>query len=296
MKKFGSRLITRYIAAIQWFIPLSNQLDAATLTRAQNVVNAVLMAAFSGPFYAAAYHAMGFTAAAQEIILCCAFMFAAPFLLRATGSIFIAREVFLCAVFFNFTWLTFNLGGVNAPTAGWLITGPVVAMFLGGVRTAVFWLAMSCLAVATIYTAQVMGVVLPAHPVKDMPLLYLICDLGLYIVVVVFVLLFELTKTQGFIKLEQALKIINELAIRDELTGSHNRRHLIRLIENEKERTAAWAACSACACSTSTTSSASTIPTATWLATPSRGCSPAPCSGRSAKAIPSAATAAKSSS
>jgi diguanylate cyclase (GGDEF)-like protein len=238
MTTFGSRLIARYITAIQWFIPLDAQQDAAMLTRAQNVINAVVMAALSGPFYAAAYYALGFATAAEEILLCCAFMFTSPFLLRATGSILIAREVFLCAVFFNFTWLTFNLGGVNAPTAGWLITGPVVAMFLGGVRTAVFWLAMSCLAVATIYTMQMLGMQLPDHPVKDMPLLYLICDLGLYIVVVVFVLLFELTKTQGFIKLEQALRIINELAIRDELTGSHNRRHLIKLIEHEKDRTA----------------------------------------------------------
>ncbi len=208
------------------------------LTRAQNVINAVVMAALSGPFYAAAYYGLGFTTAAQEILLCCAFMFASPFLLRATGSIFLAREVFLCAVFFNFTWLTFHLGGVNAPTAGWLITAPVVAMFLGGVVTATFWLAMSCIAVATIYTTQLLGVAPPAHPVKDMELLYLICNIGLYVVVVVFVLLFELTKTQGFIKLERALKIINELAIRDELTGSHNRRHLIRLIEDEKDRTA----------------------------------------------------------
>jgi diguanylate cyclase (GGDEF)-like protein len=97
---------------------------------------------------------------------------------------------------------------------------------------------MSCAAVGTIYTVQMLGLPLPPHPVKDMALLYLICELGLYVVVVVFVLLFELTKTQGFIKLEQALKIINELAIRDELTGSHNRRHLIKLIENEKDRTA----------------------------------------------------------
>jgi hypothetical protein len=69
------------------------------LTRAQNVVNAVVMAALSGPFYAGTYYALGFTMAAQEILLCCAFMFTSPFLLRATGSIFIAREVFLCAVF-----------------------------------------------------------------------------------------------------------------------------------------------------------------------------------------------------
>jgi diguanylate cyclase (GGDEF)-like protein len=236
MKNAGSYWISRYINAIHWFIPAEAQQHASQLTRAQNVINAVVMAAMSGPLYALAYYLLGFPTAAKEILACCAFMFVTPFLLRATRSIMIAREVFLCAVFFNFTWLTFSLGGVNAPTAGWLITAPVVAMFLGGVRTAVFWLAMSCFAVIAIYILPLAGFPLPAHPVKDMDLLYLLCDLGLYLVIVVFVLLFELTKTQGFIKLEQALNVINELAIRDELTGSHNRRHLIGLIEQERER------------------------------------------------------------
>jgi diguanylate cyclase (GGDEF)-like protein len=238
LSQWGAHWVERYIATIQWFIPLVAQDNARDLTRAQNVINAVVMAALSGPFYALAYYGLGFTTAAAEILLCCLFMFTAPFLLRVTGSTVIAREVFLCAVFFNFTWLTYYLGGVDAPTAGWLITAPVVAMFLGGIRTALFWLAMSCGAVWAIYALHAAGVPPPPHPVTDMEVLHLLCDTGLYIVVVVFVLLFELTKTQGFIKLEQALKIINELAIRDELTGSHNRRHLIRLIENEKERTA----------------------------------------------------------
>jgi diguanylate cyclase (GGDEF)-like protein len=242
MKNLGSQWIDRYITAIHWFIPAEAQQNAAQLTRAQNVVNAVVLAALAGPFYSLAYYLLGFPVAAQEILACCAFMFIAPFLLRTTRSIAIAREVFLCAVFFNFTWLTFNLGGVNAPTAGWLITAPVVAMFLGGVGTAVFWLTMSCGAVAAIYILPLVGIPLPPHPVKDMDLLYLLCDLGLYLVIVVFVLLFELTKTQGFIKLEQALNVINELAIRDELTGSHNRRHLIGLIEQERERVAKGAA------------------------------------------------------
>ncbi|WP_036164641.1 diguanylate cyclase domain-containing protein [Massilia sp. 9096] len=236
MTKPGSKLISRYITAIHWFIPIEAQQNAAQLTRAQNVINAVVMAALSGPLYALAYYLLGFTIAAQEILTCCAFMFVTPFLLRMTRSIVVAREVFLCAVFFNFTWLTFHLGGVNAPTAGWLITAPVVAMFLGGVGTAVFWLAMSCLAAGGVYALPMLGMALPAHPVRDMDLLYLLCDVGLYMVIVVFVLLFELTKTQGFIKLEQALNVINELAIRDELTGTHNRRHLIGLIEHERER------------------------------------------------------------
>jgi diguanylate cyclase (GGDEF)-like protein len=238
LTKFGAHWVERYITAIQWFIPLRAQDNARELTRAQNVINAAVMAALSGPLYALVYYKLGFSSAALEILLCCLFMFTSPFLLRATGSAVVAREVFLCAVFFNFTWLTYYLGGVDAPTVGWLITAPVVAMFLGGIATALFWLAMSCGAVLAIHFLHEAGVATPVHPVQDMEMLHLLCDLGLYIVVVVFVLLFELTKTQGFIKLEQALKIINELAIRDELTGSHNRRHLIGLIENEKERTA----------------------------------------------------------
>jgi diguanylate cyclase (GGDEF)-like protein len=226
----------RYLAAIHWFIPPSARRDAAQLSRAQNVINAVVMAALSGPFYALAYYLLGSAPAAREILSCCAFMFTAPFLLRATGSIRLAREVFLCAVFFNFTWLTYYLGGVDAPTVGWLITAPVVAMFLGGAGSALFWLAMCCLAVLAIHALHAAGIAGPPLDIADMELLHLLCDIGLYAVIVLFVLLFELTKTEGFIRLEQALKTINELAIRDELTGSHNRRHLITLIELEKER------------------------------------------------------------
>jgi diguanylate cyclase (GGDEF)-like protein len=236
MSNTTSFLISRYISWMHWFIPPILQHDSGILTRAQNIINAVVMAALSGPFYSVAYYLLGFEAAALEVLFCCIVMFIAPFVLKATGSIKLAREIFLCAVFFNFAWLTYHLGGLSAPTASWLITAPVAAMFLGGVGTAVFWLAMSCALVSTIYVLPAYGVTLPGHPVVNMELLYLLCYIGLFIVIVVFVLLFELTKTQGFIKLEQALKIINELAIRDDLTGSHNRRHLIKLIEQEKDR------------------------------------------------------------
>ena len=238
MRNLSAHWIDRYTSAIQWFIPLDAQNDPAQLTRAQTVVNAVVLAALAGPFYAMTYYLLGLTAAARQVMLCCLIMYTAPFLLRFTRSIFIAREVFLCAVFCNFSWLSYHLGGLNAPTAEWLITGPVVAMFLGGVGCALFWMSMSCGTVGLFYVMSQAGVSLPSHPVHQLDLLYLVCHVGLFVVMVIFMLLFELTKTQGFIKLEQAMQIINELAIRDELTGSHNRRHLIKLIETEKERTA----------------------------------------------------------
>ena len=226
----------RYLDAAHLFVPGRLRQDATVLARAENVVNAALMAATAGPLYALAYWMLGLELAAAEILACCLVMLMAPPVLRLTGSIALARELFLCALFFNFSWLTWHLGGIHAPTASWLITAPVVAMFLGGAASGVFWLAVSCAAAATIWGLPAFKLAAPGTPSLDMPLLHLICNLGLYVVVLVFVLLFELTKTEGFVKLQRALATINELAIRDELTGSHNRRFLLGLIDREKER------------------------------------------------------------
>ncbi len=224
----------RYLAAMRWAIPPGLRNDAAQLTRAQNVVNAAIIAGLFGPMYALAYYWLGFDAAARETLLCCLLMLCAPMVLRCTGSIVVARELFLSAVLFNFSWLSFHLGGITAPTATWLLTAPMVAMFLGGVRSALCWLALACLALVSLYTLH--GSNPDGAQIQQLPSLHLLCSLGLMVVATVFVLLFELTKTQGFVHLEQALRTINELAIRDELTGTHNRRHLIRLIERASER------------------------------------------------------------
>ena len=239
----ATRLTTRYLAAIRWFIPPEVRADAATLTRAQNVINAVFMAALSGPFYAYTYHALGYSAAGRVILTCCICMFGAPFLLRLTKSIVVAREVFLCAVFFNFSWLTYAMGGVSAPTAGWMVVPPMVALFLGGFATSMFWLLLTCVTVVFIYALPLLGIPLPAHPIEEMRLLFLLCDFGLYLVIVLFVFLFELTRTEGVVKLQHALDFIHDAALRDPLTGGHTRRHARRRLEEQREDGAVFSIC-----------------------------------------------------
>jgi diguanylate cyclase (GGDEF)-like protein len=239
----ATRLTTRYLAAIRWFIPPEVRADAATLTRAQNVINAVFMAALSGPFYAYTYHALGYSAAGRVILTCCICMFGAPFLLRLTKSIVVAREVFLCAVFFNFSWLTYAMGGVSAPTAGWMVVPPMVALFLGGFATSMFWLLLTCVTVVFIYALPLLGIPLPAHPIEEMRLLFLLCDFGLYLVIVLFVFLFELTRTEGVVKLQHALDFIHDAALRDPLTGGHTRRHAHRWLEEQREDGAVFSIC-----------------------------------------------------
>ena len=238
MNKVGSRLMRRYMAAVHWFIPARLQHTPALLSRAQNMINAVVMAALAGPFFACVYYYLDYPAGARMILLACLPMLCSPFVMRWSGSMRAACEVFVGACFFIFTWLSVHMGGVTSPTAAWLIVPPVVAMLIGGMRSSVFWTSASCLTLSILFALPMLGVPLPRHHVPDMQSLHFLSAIGLIVLVVSFVLLFEMTRTQGFIKLERALNFINELAIRDELTGVHNRRHLLSLIESERSRSA----------------------------------------------------------
>ncbi|MDM0030183.1 GGDEF domain-containing protein [Variovorax saccharolyticus] len=237
---FGCRLrahiAARYLRTARWFIP--SQFDEIPLafSRAQNVICAAVIAGIADPFYAYFYYLLGFGAVSPAILFFGIFMVGAPLLLKVTGSLKLAEGVFVMAVYCNFTLLTYRLGGIEAPTAPWLILCPVVAMFLGGALTGIFWLVMSCLATLGIYLLQINGAMMPANRVSNPLALYLACSLGLFVVVVVFVLFFEIIKNQGFVRLEKALRTIQELAIRDELTGTFNRRHLLELIGTERSR------------------------------------------------------------
>lgn len=230
-----ARLLERYLAMVHWFIPECMRTNPLTLSRAQNVVSAAAIAGVSDPFYAFFYSFLDFKAAVSVILISGTMMVSAPLLLKFTKRIKIAETVFVSAVFYNFSWLTYHLGGVEAPTAAWLIVCPIVAMLLGGVLSGLFWLFMSCASIVTIYSLDILGHKLPVSPIANMLLLQTVCGVGLFVVVIIFVLFFELTKTQGFVKLERALTKIQELAIRDELTGAFNRRHLLNLIESCKE-------------------------------------------------------------
>jgi hypothetical protein len=52
MMRIESRPLGQYIAAVQWFIPPAIRRDGALRMRAENLVNATVLAAICGPFYA----------------------------------------------------------------------------------------------------------------------------------------------------------------------------------------------------------------------------------------------------
>jgi diguanylate cyclase (GGDEF)-like protein len=226
-----------YNRFIGWCVPPAlSDARPVQASRVENLVNAALMAFIVCPLYALAYYAVGFRAGALEVSACGVVMAAAPCVLKLTGSLRLARELFVTAQFFNIAWVTYQLGGLSAPTACWLISPPMIAMFLAGVRSALLWLGLSGALMVVFHVLQTGGVPVAQLPPDALPALYFVSEIGLLFMLVMFVLIFEITKLRGFAKLEHALNTINELATRDELTGVHNRRYLLSLMEQERQR------------------------------------------------------------
>jgi len=137
----SQRWTGHYLGVAHRFVPAALQQDAALNARASNLVNAAVCAGTAGPLHALACWLLGLRTAAVEILLCCVAM--------------------LVALFFNFTWLGWHLGGIAAPTVSRLITGPTAAMFLGGKRCAGVWLELSRPSATLIHGLQAHGVAQP---------------------------------------------------------------------------------------------------------------------------------------
>lgn len=226
----------KHCNCIRWFIPERLRQVPLEYSRAQNVVFAAIIGGIAGPSYVVLYHYLGFASGSQAIALASLVMLGMPFLMKLTASVVLVREVFVATLFLLLTWLSYAMGGLTAPTMPWLMVCPFLAMLLGGLISGIAWLVLGAGAVTVFYWLQTQGTALPANPAIHPLLLLAVSTAGLFLVITAFVLVYEVTKRQGFKKLEQALRIIEELAIRDELTETFNRRYILKMVEDEKKR------------------------------------------------------------
>lgn len=196
---------------------------------------AVLLAAIGIPVFALIYYSAGDTVSARFCLLSMIGILAAPLVLNVSGSIALARETFVITIFTLPLVITYRHGGMSAPSVIWLVICPLIGMTSGGLRPGLIWAAFCLLAIAGIYAADLNGL-FPPVMVADIRLFAMVSMVTFVISIAIFLLFFELTNSNAIRKLEQALKIIGELAVRDDLTGVFNRRELLRIVEQEKNR------------------------------------------------------------
>lgn len=235
MKLHTSLVSQRMIPIIHRFIPAVLQQSPSATTHAENLLSCVFLAVIVIPFYGAFYLFLGDSINARYCFLAVLGVLSIPMLLKWTRSTAIPCEALTVIVYLLLFALTFRLGGVGAPTVIWFAVCPLIATAGAGARSGVIWSGLSLLAVIGIYAMDVMAL-FPPIVVNDMRLLSTISTVSFVVTVAIFLMIFERINSSAILRLDHALSIIHDLAIRDELTGVFNRRELIRVAEHEKGR------------------------------------------------------------
>ncbi|WP_192805162.1 diguanylate cyclase [Noviherbaspirillum aerium] len=237
MNTGGSLISHRLLPLIQRVVPEHLRGDVRLMSRTENLLVAMALSTLVIPGYAVFYQWHGHSVNATFCLLACIPLFTSPVLLRVTGRLGLAREVFVAGIFGLLLALTYELDGIMAPTVIWLAVCPLIATAAGGRMPGYIWSAISMSAVAGIYACDRLGLI-PPTTFGDIRLLQAVSTVSFVTIVACFLMVYERITAMAIVRLDQALVKINELAIRDELTGAFNRRELLRLAERERQRAA----------------------------------------------------------
>lgn len=235
MELRASLAIQRFVPLIAKFIPASIQQKPTDLWKAENLVIATLMALVIMPAWGGFYHVLGDDVNALLCMTATLGVICTLVVLRWTENVAAAREVLVISIFSLLIAMTCRLGGVSAPTVIWLAVCPLIATTVGGLRPSLVWSGLCFTAVVAVHMMDAAGG-FPTVSVKDMRILNTVSTISFVMTVAIFILVFYQVNSIAVSRIEQALMIIRELAIHDELTGVLNRRELIRIAEQEKDR------------------------------------------------------------
>lgn len=191
MNSYCYFLVNRYFGMTRWFIPLRLQANQRDFVNAQNAVALAFLAVVSVPLFATLYHFLDFDKAGMIVLAGGAAMLCSPFVLKATGRIVLAREVFICSYYGMKVCLAYYLGGIESPTLPWLLLCPMIAMVLGNVRAGAIWGAVITMTVSGVFYLQTSGVAFPPVPITDQRLLQVVSVLGLFIFSAILLLFFK---------------------------------------------------------------------------------------------------------
>jgi uncharacterized coiled-coil DUF342 family protein len=182
-----------------WLIPPSLRQDDALYGKAKNLVGLAVVAVLAAPPFAGLYAWLGNTSGAIAITLALPALAIGLLSMRVLGTLGVAQYLSMSTLFVLFCSLIYTLGGdCTSSVNAWFAAVPVVATFMLGLRQGLLWLGMCTAAMLGMVWASTTGAVaFPVNPVKDMPLLNIISNLGLVPFVAGLALFFQLAKDQS---------------------------------------------------------------------------------------------------
>ncbi|MFH6786824.1 MULTISPECIES: GGDEF domain-containing protein [Methylobacterium] len=217
--------------------PQAEALNAAA-TSGDRLHRLSVLACLAVPSFLAlfAWYAMWPLVAA--LVVCGGILMAAPLIHRWSGSVVLARELFLAALLGFKSYEVVYFGTIVSPGSAWLAAVPVLAIMLGGLACGLAWTLVTVVAMVSLGIVGHAWMVPRAFDPADLQIVSSIGMIYLVVCLSVFVFLVDYERGLAIAGLARMNETVRQLVISDPLTGVFNRRHLGDLIAEDDARPA----------------------------------------------------------
>ncbi len=175
--------------------------------RARLLTGFGLLGSIFGAVYAAFYFLIAHYWGAGIIVLCSIGVAAAPWIMRSTGSLALAANLFSFILTLGFTALCGVEGGMYGHAMAWLVTVPLCALLLAGKESGRVWV-IGCFAMGSgVVAANFLGLMIePAYEPSWHSLITAAGYLGLILFMFLLGMIFESGRRRAFGRMQQALR------------------------------------------------------------------------------------------
>ena len=201
----NGRFVSRMFAAgIDWFIPAHVRGgDADLLHRARLVVAFGWFLHFLAIIYSVLYFSMNSPIGGAALGLGAGVAIGNLWVMRRTGSCFVAGNLLAAAFFAVLTTLAYRAGGFGAIALSWYVAVPIVAVSTAGQRSAVFWLVVTALSLVAFYALDHGGYPFPNDLTPQrIKLVNVLSLIGLIAMILGLIHLYETAKKQTLAELK----------------------------------------------------------------------------------------------
>jgi PAS domain S-box-containing protein len=125
--------------------------------RAQVILWFWVAVVFWAPCYVVLYDLLDQHECVRAIVVATALALTVPFILRRTGSVWLAGNVFTLILTALLIVLVTHTGGHNSPVRTWLVLTPLIAVVLAGLRSTIAWTSVALFFVGGLDAAAHLG-------------------------------------------------------------------------------------------------------------------------------------------
>lgn len=186
-------------------------------------VSLVVLSALLVPIFIFQFTYSGYPLASAMMTASGIVMLSSLWVFRQTGRSWVARDVFLGALYVVVTWETFYFSSVYSPGMVWYVAMPVVSVLLGSYRAGAIWLGINCISAFT-SAFLISERTSNEYRIEGYDILYIISVVCLAVALFIFILMIDVARARAYRSLREANDAISIRADTDELTGLLNRR------------------------------------------------------------------------